>query len=435
LRVIERAILFGLPALCGLAIAFVLYGPGAERVVTAARVYGVPVVGATRFAFRLEVVDHYRGLLQPSAGELFLEVRHQGRKLGDWGGVSDADGFADAVGELDESLPFDASIELVRRGRTILGAAMVALPALELEQTARCETGVGTVALRLCLRRGVAVPELPERVDVDIEVARRDGALEAELDPRATGGDLGEVEGPSVPRCDQERCLVRYWFQVTARAPTLALDLVARVGEQGGEYHGELPLQPGGIWLDPARSGRTLTLRSATPKPAAYLSLLATTGRVWGAAVALTSDEHGFGRGSVELPAPFEGEPLTLMVSSEPTEPESRTVAWPLSPSELRPRPVRLQRLVDGVPRAIALEQRRMRASRWPVVGVILASAVAVLLQLLVRVRRSRQDLRQHLERRGGAQEVAEVPLGLPIVVAAALALAFAILAAVAAYG
>jgi hypothetical protein len=440
----ERVILFGLPALCGLAIALLLFGPGAERATVGARVYGVPVAGTERVALRIETLAHYGRLTEAGPGDVELELLRDDQSLGTWHGPTDAAGWAEANLDLNEPLPARARVRVRRAGHTLVDAPLALHAPLAVERSQRCETNGDAIKLTACVTRGIAVPELPEQVAITVEAPAADGGFPwTALDLDLSGGSVIEKRGPRAAPCTKPRCSGIWDALVIARAPTVGLDAVARIGTNKGEYHGDVPLQAGGIWLDPNWfAQKSFTLRAATPKTAAYLSLLSARGRIWGAVVPMKADEHGFSQGAVAVPevAGLADGIFTLIVASDPAEPEGRTIAWPLSAAQHdaeRVEVVPLALLSDGMPTAEAREQSRIRRARWPVAGLILASAVAVLITLFRRARRARANLEKHLAAEAGqeAAQAARVPMGLAMLVAAALAVAFAILAGVAAFG
>jgi hypothetical protein len=342
-------------------------------------------------------------------------------------------------------------VRVTRGTRTLAEGTLAHHDPLEAEPAAHCDASgkigqaappegwASKITIRTCVVRGVVVPELPERIEITAEYPEADRDSIA-LDVSAPGADLGaRTEDPARAAC-RFVCRTSWWQNVVVRAPTVSVGVAARAGNAKGEHHSDLPLHAGGIWLAPSwREKRVLELVAATPKPRAHLSLLAERGRIWGASVDMTVDDKGMSSASVPMPeVPQIGrEPLTLMVASDPTEPPMRTVAWPLSPSADRIKPAGIALLLDGMPRTIAKEKARMRSARWPIAGMIVASAAAVLSLLFLRSQRAREKLEQHLEAQGGAgaKEAARVPLGLAMVVAAALALAFAIMAGIAAWG
>lgn len=433
----ELRILYGLPALSGIAIAFVLLGPGARRHVEAARAYGVPVVGATRFAVRVESVRRYAELEEPFGGPVELEWTHGATVIGAAAATAGGDGWVELAGELSAPLPTDSRLTLRRSGSVLGEGDVLAVASLAVQPSRSCESTGNTGKLQICVLRGVAVPESPEQVQVTWSSRGGEGHSKATLEFSASGGDVQKLRMSPGPVCDANGCSENWIYTVVARAPAVALDVELRAAAEHVTYHGDLPLQPGGIWLDPAsRREARLMLRSATPRSAAYLSLLGEKGRLWGGVVPLASEPNGFSGGTLPvsaLPAFAEG-PLTLILASDPSEPKSYVVAWPLGSGE-RVATVTSMRLVDGVPGAIEREEKRARAIRRPVALLILVGAITVLATLARRVAREKRRLQAHLAGRGESLAIADPRWGLVLGVLAALACAFAALALVAAYG
>jgi hypothetical protein len=434
----ENRVLYGLPTLSGLAIAFVLLGPGARRSVEAARVYGVPVVGAVRYAVRVETVRRFGDLEAPQGGAVELVWNAGGDALGVTAANANGDGWTELAGEFSSPLPETAEL-VVRRGSTMLAQGTVrARPRLATVPSRRCESSRsedGT--LEVCVLRGVAVPESPEQVTVTWKTAAGADQTRAALELTATGGELQKLRSSPGAVCDARGCVETFIYSLVARAPTVSLDAELRRGARRVSYHGELPLQLGGIWLDPAsrRDGR-VTLRSAGPHDVAYVSLLTEGGRSWGGIVPLSAEPNGFSRATFATPSfpAFADPSATLVVSSDPTEPPGRVVAWPMGSNE-RVDAVPVALLVDGIPFAVAREEQRRTAIRLPVAGVVGMSALALLAVFVRRVTSARHRLEAHLASQGQSRALSDRRWGLVPLVLAALAVAFAALALVAAYG
>lgn len=429
---LERAVLFGLPTLAGVAVAFVLVGPGARRTVEAARVHGLPTSGAREGVLRVEVVRRYGDLEVPGEGSVDIDWSQAGNPLGTAVGRIEGTGWGDVAVPFREPLVGRATLTVCRGGRLLVTGDVEASPSPLVLDASACESSGD---LEVCVPRGVAVPELPERVLIKIRIgAAVETAVKVKLD--APGGDVMAVAGADTRRCEGASCLVVRAFDVVARAPSVPLD-VEVAGAVSARLHGELPLRPGGLWLDPtATPNGALRVRSATPRSVAYASLVTREGRLWGGPVPLDEKADGTSMGSVAWPegirADLEG--ATLVLSSEPDEPAERAVAWPLTGSQ-RVEPATMRRLLDGVPAAMAREEARVRAVRWPVAGAIVASAAALLATLALRIRRSRERFDRHLEGAGAEAPIAALPLGLMIAVLALVAVAFFVLALVAAHG
>ncbi len=436
---LERLVLYGLPALSGLALAFVVAGPGRADTVVAARVYGLMCKDAEAVALRVELAEQFHGLVAPRDGEVAVELRTgpggDARVLGSFAGATVTGGAVEAALTLSEPLPAGAFVEVRHEGRTVAAREIgVHLP-LATAKAPEHEGSPGDVAIRVRLPRGVAVPEHPERLEALIESPLDAHGEPPRLEVKSVGADVSEPERAEAPTCRNGRCSSLWTLDVTARAPTAELTFEAAAAGKTRTVTVAMPLAQGGLWLRPdARETGRIELFAASPKPFAYVSLLSRRGRIFGAIVPLAVTEDGRASGSIALPPPVP-EPLTLVVASEPTE-RSGAVAWPLEPLGERVVPGPLELLIDGMPDAIVAEDARQRRARLPVVVAIVATAAAVLLTLHRRQRRARVELEQRLMHAGAAPNlVAASRLGaFAAAVMTVLAVAFAVLAMVAAF-
>lgn len=87
------------------------------------------------------------------------------------------------------------------------------------------------------------------------------------------------------------------------------------------------------------------------------------------------------------------------MLSTDAAEPEGATVGWPLEPRAASVPATRLELLLDGLPTSIAAERNRTRGVRRPAYGLILAAGFFELLFLLVRNRRSDAQVKRRMRR------------------------------------
>jgi len=239
---------------------------------------------------------------------------------------------------------------------------------------------------------------------------------------------------------------------VTALAPVAELTVTAQLGDRvGGSSSGKLPVELGMMWVapEPVAKGK-LAIRSPSPRRWAFVSLLSVHGRFWGAQIPMKTDDQGFGRGEIALPAPLPSGALMAVISSDSSESEGATIGWPLRPSasgRMAFRPVKL--LADGLPAAIEREEQRYRAARLPGYGIIVLAGLLEVFFLWLRHRRAGAKLEAHLraaaaetDESPGAKaeiDVAKVAENVPLIwlllVAGAVTLAFATLAAIAAWG
>ena len=432
MTMLERTILFGVPTLAGLAVGFVLLGPGARRVVEGARVFGLPVEGAAVGALRIALVRRLGELEVPTGGRVEVEWSRAGEVFARSVATVDADGWADVTLRFDTPFPQSAHLT-VRRGATVLATGDAeAHPSPRLVDASVCESNG---PLTLCVPRGIAVPEFPERVSVTM---RGGNELESgtliELD--AAGGRVTRPSNRGGHRCERGECVVTANFDVVALAPSVPLDVHATDASKSRLY-AELPLRAGGLWLEPSdEPGRALVIRSATLKGVVYASFITAEGRSWGGAVRMQELPDGTATGRVDLPSPqaAAAQGATLVISSDAEEPKEHSVAWPVSNGQRR-EPALVERILDGVPAALNREEARIRAVRWPTAGAIATSSVAVLLTLSLRIRRMRERFERHLAGAGSDVPIPPMRLGLTIGVLVLVALALLVLAVVAAYG
>src|SRR5688500_13381274 len=86
----SRAILFALPVVAVLVIAFALFGVGAPRPYRGGRVFGGPTEGAATLSWRVAVVERFGLVEAPAAGqELELELALPDGRRARWRGAVD----------------------------------------------------------------------------------------------------------------------------------------------------------------------------------------------------------------------------------------------------------------------------------------------------------------------------------------------------------
>jgi len=407
---LDRLALYGIPVLAGVTTAVVLLGAGAERPAAGARVRGLLVAGARRWALRLETKQHHSKTYRPLKLEgLRTELRAGGELLGAWQGSTDGQGLAEAQGELAAPLPGRVELLVTHRGAVLARSPAAPLPALEpvaIPPLPAIRTQ--GAPLEVALDRGQAVPPFPEQLTVTLITPRE--ATGHRLELRATGADVIRIGQPAALPCEPPSRLCRHRWRATIapRAHLVELTVAATAtGSVAGRWEGEIPVAAGRLWLDPqAAAAGQLRLQSPSPKERAYVSLLGRQGRLWGAVVPLQTDARGIASGGAKLPA-IAG-PLAVVLSSEPEEPPDVTVSWPLRPTEGLVAGPELQPLADGLPQAIAAETQRVRRARIPAIALVIAAGIFELLYLWRRSRISRARLQDHLRRSAAAADSAE---------------------------
>ena len=418
-RLFDRIAFYGVPCLAGLVTAITLFGPGSEREATGARAYGLLVENAPRWALRIETLGHAQSRYRPiELDDVRVELSQGGTALGAWTGPSDAMGIADATGTLAQpvagsvELTIHAAGRLLGRGSFTLGPALEPLPPVgPLEGDTQ-----GPVEVAVRIPRGLAIASLPETAVIEVTVAtsaaepRGNGTGAAPTPPTLTmsaaGADLPAATGSPEAECSAEHCRYAWSVPIVPQAPDAALSVVATTASGAiGRWQGPIPVTLGGLWLEPgALAQGTILIRSPSPQRRAYVSLLSTAGRFWGAGLALEPNDAGFGQGSVPLPAVGEG-PIMVVLSSDPFEPEGATSGWPLRPEQGVLRLERPRLLADSMPAAIAEERGRRARARLPAYGLILTAALFELAFLLRRYRLTRARLARYIEAASALQQ------------------------------
>lgn len=430
----DRLVAVGVPIAAGVMTAAVLLGPAEERPAIGARVHGALTPRARDCVFRLETLEHLAGARQPwPTADLTVTVRAaDGETLCQWTGDTDTHGLAETKGRLRRPLRDDEDLTLsVRARRTVLATAPLSLAAEGEVKGPPSWSVPGPPEVKVILPRGHVVPEIPEQVLIEVEAGAEDRPT---LDLRVTGGEHG-ASALRKTTCRGDTCRFTATVPVIAKAPAIRLAVDAGVGETTAHWEGDLPIVPGGVWLDRAALAQgVLAVRSATPRERVFVSKYGVTGRVWGTSIPLTTNEAGFSEGRLTLAGGIDHSIVTYRFSSEPSEPDDATIGWPGLRMELVAG-VPLRLLADGLPVAIAAEEARMARTRLPAFGLILAAGLFEVLYLLRRYRKQGAELDEHL--RGHLQASpagirAQTPIAWVTFLSAILVLAFFILAAVA---
>lgn len=420
--------LYGVPVVAGLITGAVLLGSASERPAFGSRVYTYVAPGATQLALRVHTRQHVRGSYADFAAPLTVTVSSRGEAVG----RAEAEGAAIADVVVPLSRPADGPLDVlveargVELARTTIDLAEP-LTAVEPSERSREQNGA---RVSVSLDRGFAVPELPERLVIS---AQTPPGAPPELELKATGADIGKPAAPETT-CTADGCDHRWGVVITPRAPAAELDVaLSRDGTELVAWSGPIDVVPGRMWIDPNHDGE-LRIRSAVPRDEAYVSLLSPTGRFWGGRVALSTDDGGASRGAVALPELPKGSVVAL-VSGEPNEPETSSAPWPLRGEPLAGG--RVQLVGDGMPVALRAEKERRQSARRPAYALIVAAGIFELFYLFWRTRRSRRRLEVHLAQHTGGEVTAaqSFPLTALVLLSGALALAFAILATLSAFG
>jgi len=447
LRVLGRPAIIAIPVIAVAATAAVLLGPGALGPAYAARVYGAPTLGSRVAALRIETLASLSGVDERVAmSDITVEARIGERSLDPFTLSTGPDGIAEARLEAPEPIREPIDIRL-RRGRATLAQGRVAptAPAPLFAQLGLVRGSTqGELSIRVDAARGILAAPFPEALKILVTQGADDRAgVAAELEVSALGAEVL----PARVTTDARGAAA---ITVKALAHQADMTIVARAAGKTGRWEGTLPVVPGAIWLDPNAAPGALALVSPAPRDRAYVSVHSDQGRVFGASVPLTLDPSGYYRGETHLP-PLPAGPRNPIyqatLSGDPLERGPATVAWPLPPATGAVTPAPIERVLDGLPAALAAEKARAWAARR--VGLLVIGAAAlcevllILLQSRAAVRHPDEHLRSAASSEGGAplspddqRRLAtltsrEHPLLLALAAAAIIALGFALFAAI----
>lgn len=433
----SRLVLYSLPLVTVLVIAFALFVVGAPRPYVGARVYGGPTEAASRLSLRLALVERFVEVEQPArVGE--VEVR---ASLTD-GRTASARVTPDEMGaasvSLDLGAPIRGPVSLSVTGSPgLLAKGEVAFGATEWLARKRERGGWlegqkrGALGIRVAPGRGAFA--VPFSEPLLIEVAGPPGAKVV------VESDGADVTSPAKPTDASGRTGVSlaprdHIVSVTVKASN---DL----GETG-EWTGFVPVAVGA--LRATREDRTLRVECAVEREVAYFALISESERLAGGAVALSPNLRGGSVGVVPLPPLPKGR-LWAVVSGEPELDTASTVGWPLDatsgpldaePPLARAVPDRLH--LDGLGLGFAADAARRQKAKNLAVGFTLL-AVLLAAALLVREgRRSARELDEHLRASGadgGGQHESAASRWLGLAVAIlCVAMGFAVVLLVAMY-
>lgn len=391
-----RLATYVVPAASVTVTALVLFGPGSPNPAPFARVRGVPVAGGRTLALRLEGARRLFGVDDVAALEgVTVEVTDAGARLAPRGVSFGADGVGEA--SVEKNAPLTGPLDVrVLQGNTVLAEGTVPLrPPAPKGAPAGDIAGVSSGHYRFIVRarRGHLVSPFPDALDVAVGLP----AHVSPYRPRPAGITLslaapGATLTPEKADTDERGTAS---FTVTPLAHHVELVITALDSDgNAGRWEGLLPVRPGAIWLDPDLH-EGLAFVSPAPRDHVYASVVTDAGRILGAVVPITRDDAGFFRGRLDLPPP-EG-PAQIILSGDPGERGDATIAWPLGPRSPSASAPRLELLLDGSSAAEAREHARAASARRAAVFLVAVAALAEVLLILVRTRRSQRDLDANL--------------------------------------
>ena len=391
-----RLATYVVPAASVIVTALVLFGPGSPNPAPFVRVRGVPLAGGRTLALRLEGARRLFGVDDVAALEgVTVEVTDAGANLAPKTVSLGPDGVGEASIETNTPLTGPLDVRVVQ-GKTVLAEGTVPLrPPPPKPAPARDIAGVSSGYFRFFVRprRGHLVSPFPETLDVSVGLPEhvspyRPGFAGITLSLSGSGTTITPEKNDTDERGATS-------FTVTPLAHHVELVITARDPDgHEGRWEGLLPVRPGAIWLAPdLRAG--LSLVSPAPRERVYVSVLTDAGRILGAIVPVTRDDAGFFRGRLDVTPP--ADPAQIVVSGDPAERGDATITWPLAAQTISAAAPRLELLLDGSAAAETREHARASSARRAAVFLVAVAALAEILLILVRTRRSQRDLDTNL--------------------------------------
>lgn len=387
----------------GIAIGFVavvILGPGNMRPVLGARVYLAPPTDARTHPSARVTTAWRLGDAETPAADVALEVLAAGAPVK---ATTGSDGVAEI--RFATAIPDGTRVEVASEGRSLgAGDAHVDATAQLVEPPAPSASRRGDLPLDVRVVRGQLAPPFPDEIAVGAQVVD-DGPI------HRTARISVLLTGSTPDHFDDELREGAPWTTRVIRPEALRIDVEvdARIDGERSTYEGSLPTVPGAIWLDPKSPPGRLDFIAPAPRKAAYVSLISERGRVGGAVVPLAEDAAGFYRGS--MAAEVEGSRFDVIVAGDPEEEGAATVIWPVRRGDDRgpagaarwvagtreaAHPLRLERVIDGMPAAVAIENARIRGVRGMAIAVALIVGVLEILLLVREGRRAQRDLDAH---------------------------------------
>ncbi|MFO0552009.1 MAG: hypothetical protein U0271_26725 [Polyangiaceae bacterium] len=372
------------PAAETLVLVAVLIGPGQTRPVRYARLLST---GDALRSARVVVVERDELREEGVAEDVALFVAGEGTPR--WRGRTAADGTADLV--LDE--PIAAGAELVvatedkakaTRARGPLGDGRGERATLESPTFAVLRGG--GLELRVDVDRGVLVAPFPEVVTFSLtDSSGRPVSGSVSFTGVSVNPESGAIELSSEGRGSVE---------LTGLAQPAQLTCTVRAADK--ELSGDVVLPVAMSGLDATLDGEELRITSPSPRAAAYIGVYNAAGRLVGYRAGLRDDGRGYFTGSLNIQIPRDAS--VIVVSSDPAEAGSGTVARPAPEQRGRAGAPTLAVVLDGKAAAIAAEKTRAgRVRTFALVGLGLAAVFE--LGLLLWSRRNAQRALERLDR------------------------------------
>ena len=444
----------GVPALAGIVTVMVLLGPAQERPARGVRVRGTVTRASEVWALRVETLHHLGGLYGADPHQtVALSLWRDEREVSSWSGASDEAGLAEARLPLPPQHRGADEYQLrVSSERGVVARSQIRTsPPLPTITSAVHYRQPGNPSIEVYLPRGTLAPPFPEPAELQVHWYLPAGSHHHEPAPPAPEVQLKPLGGsvargtPQPITCNQGGCDYRLPLTIRAQAPVVELEVTVTVAALSAHWSGVLSVHSSALWLDPSeRKNHILHIRSAAPRQHAFVSLLASSGRIWGSIVALQTGDDGYASGNLSIPrvvsARTNAEALTLVLSNDAYEPAS-SASWPLPNKREMVQNPGLSLLADSMPLATRREVQRRARARRPAWGIVLAAGLFELFYLWRRNRLTRVALARHLNRQievdGHRIDALRGPraLGWLVLLSLALMALFAVLAGVAAFG
>ena len=371
-RVDRRRLVLALPALATVLVVVVLFGPGQERPIRAARVMAAGDEPGGARSLRIETIERGAPIPKPvGVPDLSLFVAGQDSPI--WTGETGPTGVVEAK----PTTPVEpgSTVTLRSGGQTLARGTLRPSPGPPPSVVPGSLTGVaeGDLDVTAQVSTGVLVPSLPGVVSVDVQEGSRPVAV-GKLTGRATSVEPAALEA----EVRDGRALVT----LTVIAPPAVLELEAEAGGRRGTLRVELPALMGAIGA--TATNDRLTLVSPAPRDVAFVSLFDRRGRIGGGVVDLRPSPDGFFRGEM----PLQPRVHALTVASDAHETGAATATWPGPESVGAATAPHLAVVLDGMPQAVASEAARLSAVRTATTAALsLAAALEIALLLWTRQR------------------------------------------------
>jgi len=390
-----RIATYVVPTLAVAVTAVVLLGPGSTRKATFVRVYATPVLGATTLSVRIEGAKRLYGIDEKaSLRDLILEATDGTTTLDPVRLSLGPDGIGEAL--ITAPRPFVGPFDVrVRGDKQVLAQGVLNLappksfetvplaPLLLPGQTS------GNIKIYVTSRRSSLAAPFADVLDVRVGLAEHvspsnRGFAGIALEAVAPGASIQ----PEKFVTDEQGSAS---IVVTPGAHHVELTITAEDPAHGdGKWVGTLPVIPGAIWLKPETKDG-LEFVSPAPRDRIYVSVMDDMMRIFGAVVPVSQDEQQQYRGRLELPEAVKKAATYVVVSGDPQEQGSGTVAWPLRSGIVDLSSNAFACVLDGAQGAEAYERGRASRVRRLALLVVIATTVFEVLFMLMKSRQSQK--------------------------------------------